>query len=119
MAGGLFLQSEQNLSDGYTVTGSVTAAGNLFSVDTQGYKRVAVNVSSAGTTCTITYEASPDNVNWVGVSGYAPNAPATETVATTTTAVATVFRCDLRYFRARVSTYTSGTVTAAANLRLS
>lgn len=119
MAGGLFLQSEQNLSDGYTVTGSVTSATNLFSVDTQGYKRIAVNVSSAGTTCTVTYEASADNVNWVSVAGYAPSAPATETVASTTTAVATVFRTDLRYFRARVSTYTSGTVTAAANLRLS
>src|SRR5574337_258887 len=119
MAGSTFLASEQGVSDGYSVAGSVTSAISVFSVDTMGFKRIAVQVTSAGTTCTITYEASANNVNWVGVSGYAPNTPATETVATSTTAVATVFRCDLRYFRARVSTYTSGTVAATANLRLS
>lgn len=97
---------------------SVTSATNLFSVDTTGYNSIAVQVTSAGTTCTITYEASEDNTNWVNAVGYSPNNNGnTAPSSTSTTAQIFVFPCIARYFRARVSTYTSGTVTALATLR--
>jgi N-methylhydantoinase B/oxoprolinase/acetone carboxylase alpha subunit len=91
-------------------TASVTSATDIFAIDTTGVEKIAVQVTSAGS-ATITYECSNDNSTWVGVSGYTPAAPATETVATSTTAALWVFRCEARYFRARVSAYTSGTVT--------
>jgi len=46
-------------------TSSATATGTLFSVNTDGVNAIMVQVTSAGTTCTITYESSNDGVNWV------------------------------------------------------
>lgn len=89
---------------------TVTSATNLFSIPVGGFDRISVHITSAGSTCTVSYEVSNDNSNWVAIGGYAPATPQTETVTSTTSAVITVFRCDVAYFRARVSTYGSGTV---------
>lgn len=91
---------------------SVTSATTLFSVDMLGYVSIVVQVTSAGTTCTITYEGSNDGVTWVAVPLY-DMASTTGTPATTST-TAGLRGCPVpyRYFRARVSTYGSGTVTA-------
>jgi hypothetical protein len=96
-------------NENVTGSASVGSATTLFSIPVGGFDRISVQVTDAGTTCTISYEVSNDNSTWVAIGGYAPATPATETVTTTTTAVMTVFRCDARYFRARVSTWTSGT----------
>lgn len=104
-------------TENYSGSASVTSATNLFSIPVGGFDRIAVQVTSAGTTCTISYEVSLDNSTWVAAAGYAPSAPATETVTTTTSAVMTVFRCDAAYFRARVSTYGSGTVAVSFHAR--
>lgn len=104
-------------NENVTGSASVTSATNLFSIPTDGFDRISVQVTSAGSTCTISYEVSNDNSNWELVGGYDSADPATETVTTTTTAVMTVFRCDCRYFRARVSTYGSGTVAVTFNAR--
>ncbi len=104
-------------TENYSGTFSLTSAATLFSVPVGGFDRIAVQITSAGTTCTVTYEVSNDNSTWVGVSGYAPSAPQTETVATTTSAGMTVFRADAAYFRARVSTYGSGTVSGNFHCR--
>lgn len=103
--------------ENYTGSCSVTSAATLFSIAVDGYDRISVQITDAGTTCTVSYEVSNNNSTWVAVAGYAPGAPATETVTTTTSAVMTVFRCDARYFRARVSTYGSGTVAATFHAR--
>lgn len=97
-------------TENVTGSASVTSATNLFSIPVGGFDRISVQITSAGSTCTVSYEVSNDNTNWVAVGGYAPATPATETVTTTTSAGMTVFRCDAAYFRARVSTYGSGTV---------
>lgn len=98
---------------------SLSAAGVLFTQDVSSYASVAVQVTSPGTTCTITYEASNDNVTWYSVAGYTPlNTGSTAPVSTSATAILLIFPCLARYFRARVSTYTSGTVTAIAEFRM-
>ena len=97
---------------------SLSAAGILFTQDVSNYGSVAVHVTSPGTTCTITYEASNDNTTWYSVAGYTPlNSGSTTPVSTSTAAILLIFPCLARYFRARVSTYTSGTVTVLAEFR--
>jgi len=105
--------------DGLVVSGSVTSATSVIaSTDTTGYNSVAVQVTSAGATCTITYEASNDNTTFYSVAGYTPlNLGDTVSVTTSTAAILLVFPCVARYFRARVSTYGSGTVAATAVFR--
>lgn len=102
--------------DGMTVAPvSLTALGVLFTIDTTGYKSVIVQVTSPGTTCTITYEQSTDSVNWVPCVVTPVNGGNTATTSNTVNIF--VAQALAKYFRARVSTYTSGTVTAEANLR--
>src|SRR5438552_10967553 len=97
---------------------SITSASVLFSQDVSSYRSVAVQVVSAGTTCTIIYEASNDGTTWYSVAGYTPlNLGTTTPVTTSTTAILLVFPCVARLFRARVSTYTSGTVTVLVEFR--
>lgn len=103
-----------------TGNASVTSATTLFSLDTTGYNGVSIQVTSAGSTCTITYEASNDNATWVSIAGL--NSASTGSniwTTTSTTAISLGFPAQSRYFRARVSTYTSGTVTAYYALRRS
>src|SRR5574343_1465328 len=104
-------------TENVTGSASVTSATNLFSIPVGGFDRISVQITDAGTTCTVSYEVSNNNSTWVSIAGYAPGAPATETVTSTTSAVMTVFRCDAAYFRARVSTYGSGTVAATFHAR--
>lgn len=94
---------------------TLTALGVLFTQDTTGYKEIAVQVlSGAGT---ITYEHSNDNTNWVTCMGQAANATTGAPVATSTTANIFVFPLTAKYFRARISTYTSGTFSVQAFLK--
>lgn len=106
-------------SDGLVVSGSVTSATNVIAAtDTAGYGSVAVQVTSAGSTCTIAYEASNDGVTYYSVAGYTPlNTGSGIPVTTSTTAILLVFPVVARYFQARVSTYGSGTVAATAFFR--
>lgn len=94
-------------------SGSVTSATNLFSLDLLNYGSISIQVTSAGTTCTITYEASNDNSTWVSVLMETLTSSSTAAAATSTTVGLRGASIVARYFRARVSTYTSGTVTAS------
>jgi hypothetical protein len=97
---------------------SVTSATTLVSLDTTGYGSISVQVTSAGTSCTVTYEQSNDNTNWLGCRGHESNGVAySQTPALTTTTLGLfTFSKNARYFRARVSTYGSGTVSVVAAL---
>jgi len=103
--------SSDNVLDSLTTTASVTSATTVVSVATAGFNGGAFHVTSAGTTCTVSYEQSNDNTNWVAlqvVSTTVSNvAPATTSTATGMFTYATA----AAFVRARVSTYTSGTVT--------
>ncbi len=104
--------------DGLAVSGSVTgAAAVLFTTSMVGYESLTVQVTSAGTSCTITYEVSDDNTNWFPCSGLSvTNAGYSPLVLTTTTTGILQFGRKSMYFRARVSTYGSGTVTVVGTL---
>lgn len=95
---------------------SLTATGTLFTQDMTGYRSISVQVTSAGTTCTITYETSDDNTNWLSASGIPSTASGSATQTTSTSAQSIQFPRKGKFFRARVSTYTSGTVTVVATL---
>ena len=54
-----------SLSAPATVSASVTSATTVVSASTASFMGGAFHVTSAGTTCTITYEQSNDGTNWV------------------------------------------------------
>ena len=55
--------------DGLTVSGTATSAAVLFTTSMLNYESITVQVTSAGTGCTITYETSCDSVTWVSSAG--------------------------------------------------
>lgn len=100
------------------VSGSVSSADVLFTVDMLNYQSIMVFTTSAGTSCTIVYEQSSDNsTNWSPVAGLTPSGstiiggPTSRSVSSSVL----VFPKRLRYFRARVSVYGSGTVSVGAS----
>lgn len=92
-------------------TGNRGQLGILFSLDLLGYNTITVQCTSAGT-ATITYEASDDNTTWVAVPMDTLSATTTAPATTSTTVGVRGRSCTNRYFRARISSYTSGQVTA-------
>lgn len=108
------------LQDGQVVApASVSSATTLFTVaETSGYSSISVQVTSAGV-ATVSYEVSDDGTTWTSVSAQQPNVPtnATAFVNSSTTVGLLHFGLTSKQFRARVSSYTSGTVTAQATLR--
>lgn len=112
--GGLLIQDGQAIP-----SVSVTSAATLFTVvDTSGYGTISLQVTSAGSSCTITYEVSEDGTTWSAVVGYLPNAAGGAPPSSTSTSISTyIFPLTSKQFRARVSTYGSGTVTVQGTLR--
>ena len=103
--------------DGLEVSGTATSAGVLFTTSMLGYESITVQVTSAGTGCTISYETSCDSVTWVSSAGLSLTNTGSSAAASTSTAVSQIqFSRRGLYFRARVSTYGSGTVSIVAVL---
>lgn len=93
---------------------AVLATGNGDTIDLQGATSVNVQVLLAGT-ATVTFEVSIDKTNWVPL--YMESYSATASAVTSTT-VNGIWYADIRglaLFRARVSSWTSGAVTATAS----
>ena len=103
--------------DGLTVSGTATSAAVLFTTSMLNYESITVQVTSAGTGCTITYETSDDSTTWVNSAGLNAASIGTSAISPlTSTAVITQFPRKALYFRARVSTYGSGTVSVVGTL---
>ena len=103
--------------DGLTVSGTATSAEVLFTTSMLNYESITVQVTSAGTGCTITYETSCDSVTWVSSAGVSlTNLGSSPAAYTSTTVGQFQFSRRSLYFRARVSTYGSGTVSVVAVL---
>jgi len=104
-------------TDGLTVSGTVTSAAVLFTTSMLNYESITVQVTSAGTSCIITYETSDDNLTWVSIGGLVSNNTG-QNLLSTTSAATGMFQFARKglYFRARVSTYGSGTVTVIGTL---
>ena len=98
-------------TDGLAVSGTATSAAVLFTTSMLNYESITVQVTNAGTNCTVVYEQSEDQTIWYSVSGisvtnYGSAAPSSGT----TTVAMYVFPRKGTYFRARVVTYGYGTV---------
>ena len=103
--------------DGLAVSGTATSAAVLFTTSMLNYESITVQVTSAGSSCAITYETSDDSTTWVNSAGLnAANIGTSGISPLTTTAVITQFPRKALYFRARVSTYGSGTVSVVGTL---
>ena len=101
-------------SDGLAVSGTATSAAVLFTTSMLNYESITVQVTSAGTSCTVTYETSDDNSNWFSIGGLSFTNTGSSALATTSSAVGGIqFARKGLYFRARVSTY-SGLVPVTA-----
>ena len=101
--------SPDNVLDNKATTGSISALGDVVSVSTAGFMGGSFHVTAAGT-ATITYEQSNDGVNWISLLLFnASNATALPQ-STTTAAGIYNYNTTAAFIRARVSTYTSGTV---------
>lgn len=113
-ADGTFYAPTKNVPDMLQFApASATSAAIIATQDCTGYQGVSVQVTSAGTTCTITYEAGPTSggvfnavAGTLFVDGLGVNK-----VSTSTTANQWVFPVKAKFFQIRVSTYGSGTVT--------
>lgn len=97
---------------------AATATGNGTALDTTGLTTVAVQPSGTFT-ATITLEATVDGTNWQTIAGYqsAANsnfAPSPYSNITNTGRVYRVPVSGFKQFRARISAYTSGSVTVNA-----
>jgi hypothetical protein len=104
-------------TDGLAVSGTATEATVLFTTSMLNYESITVQVTSAGTNCTVTYETSDDNVSWIACSGLSFTNVGNSALAITSSAVGGIqFTRKGLYFRARVSAYGSGTVTAIGTL---
>jgi hypothetical protein len=95
--------------DGLSVSGTATSAAVLFTTSMLNYESITVQVTSAGTGCTITYETSEDGVNWQPTSGLTTsNIGVSSNATTSTTALILQFPRKASIFRARVITYGFG-----------
>lgn len=117
---GQMMTTEQ---DSAVFTASATSASVLFTVDMTNWRSVLLQVTSAGSSCTVSYECSNDQSVWYPVMGNSATYGYTSTVgaivASSTTAVMQMqFPKRAKYFRARVSVYGSGTVSVAYTLSL-
>ena len=104
-------------TDGLAVSGTATSAAVLFTTSMLNYESITVQVTSAGSNCTITYEASEDGVIWQSTSGMTTsNVGVSGNTTTSATAIILQFPRKASIFRARVLTYGSGTVSVVGTL---
>ena len=111
-------QNAQLVAPAYKEVGSLTAgalsADLVPSTDVSGYSTFALQI--AGTfSGTLTLQGSNDNTNFVSVYGTWPNN--SQPVSTVPSAGIVVGSCNFRYFRVRMTAYTSGTATGTLELK--
>ncbi len=96
-------------TDGLAVSGTATSAAVLFTTSMLNYESITVQVTSAGTSCVITYEQSEDQTIWYSVSGISVTIAERLVTQQRTTSVAMIYIFPRKgtYFRARVATYSS------------
>lgn len=131
--GGMSFSAQDSLvlNGPLTCSAACTNTTLLGPIDTTGYQSASVQVTSAGTGATITYQGSDDlgacsaATNWVSIAGvqdsglnsaalYTAGVPATTTTATGSIKLPVTLRC----FRSQITAYGSGTVTAEGYLRI-
>lgn len=111
-AGGLIL------ADNQPVTGSISRLGAAVQLETTGYNSIGVQVvpGPVAFVGTITFQVSNDGSTWNPVLAW-PVAGGTAPVTSTTASGQWIVPAVGRFFRAQVTTYTSGIAVVAAVLR--
>ena len=114
---GQMMTTEQ---DSEVFTASVSSASVLFTVDMTNWRSVLLQVTSAGTGCTITYECSNDQVTWNSTASVNATIGASSNPSSSTSGITSNYLIQKRgkYIRARVSVYGSGTVSCAYSLTM-
>jgi hypothetical protein len=109
--------------DNLVVQGSQTSAAVLFTQDTTSYESVIWSYSSAGSGNTVTAEVSTETtpVTWIPITTGRLDTSNAALATTHTVATNALYASGVggRWFRLRISTYGSGTVTVNATFRKS
>lgn len=100
-----------------STSGSAASAANLFAFRTGGYATAVVQFTSVGSGNTVSFEGSNDNSTWFLLPGYTTAGASHTGAVSPSTSVANVVPLSFKFFRARVSTYSSGTVTAIVSYK--
>jgi hypothetical protein len=101
---------------GAPFSGAVNGA-ILFTVDTTGYESITTQLYGTFS-ATVSYEVSNDNTNWLAVQGNNLTNLAGIVIASVDNApVIRAFPVQAKFFRVRISAYTSGTVNIVPILR--
>jgi hypothetical protein len=95
------------------VAAAATGNGTEFEVAGQygGFEHIALQITGTFVG-TVTPEVSVDGTNWVGVEMHTPDTPGTGVDTMTAPGIWLVTIPGIRRFRARISAYTSGAITA-------
>jgi hypothetical protein len=103
-----------------TVSGSETVASTtrgFVENEVSGYATAVVQFTSVGSGNTVTFEGSNDNATWFTLPGYTLSGAAHTGAVSPSTSVANVVQLTTKYFRARLSTYSAGTVAATVTYK--
>ena len=109
-------------TDGLAVSGTATSVAVLFTTSFVGYESLSLQITSIGTSNTIIYEVSEDQITWYPTAAVASSNIGTSnsrlSMSETTSSALGQLVIPRRgtYFRARVSVYGSGTVSVAGTL---
>lgn len=98
-----------NLSALLTLQNAATGLGDGTVIDVGGYAALSLQITITGT-ATVTFEVSTDGTNYNVTSGKFVKTSSTSTIATATDMMVFTFS-GAKFFKARISAYTSGTIT--------
>lgn len=98
-----------SVSEFLTLQNAATALGDGTVVDVGGYAALTLQITITGT-ATVTFEVSADGTTYNVTSGKVVRTATTSTIATATELMVFTFS-GAKFFKARVSAYTSGTIT--------
>jgi hypothetical protein len=105
------------ITENVTETGTLATTGDIIVANVEAFDRASVQITNAAGGSTFAFKVSNNNTDWVNVAGYAPSAPATETVVSTTSTGMTVFRLDAKFFKVEITAHGAGTASVTAHFR--
>jgi hypothetical protein len=81
------------------------------STDVSNYKWLSLHINANAYSGTLTFQCSNDNVNWIGITLYKLDTASANNAGTATSLTNVMFAgpTSYRYFRVRMTSYTSGT----------
>lgn len=104
------IQNSKNNSSLLTLQNGATALGNGTLIDLDGYSTLLLQTTMTGT-ATLTFESSQDNVTFSSIIGQNLLIQGSMPTTLTTSGQTRFSVAGFKYFRARISAFTSGTVT--------